>query len=174
MRRVTSIAERAAKFGFRFDVRGLRDFVLIDERTGETYDFETSDALRDFLRQKRSGSPSGTRSLLRPPPRGLVGAALEPDLGRFLIRDRQKQPGMARNSIPGSIGDLLGNAQRPILRMLTYPSPNRPSPRRTKVPPPSGTLDARSKPRKLSAPSFDTTQPAGAPAAQPSDAERPA
>jgi hypothetical protein len=46
---VTSIVERAATLGLRFDVRGLRDFVLIDEKTGETHDFQTTDALREFL-----------------------------------------------------------------------------------------------------------------------------
>jgi hypothetical protein len=44
-----SIVDRAAKLGLRFDVRGLRDFVLIDEQTGETHDFQTTDALKDFL-----------------------------------------------------------------------------------------------------------------------------
>jgi hypothetical protein len=44
-----SIVDRAAKLGLRFDVRGLRDFVLIDEQTGETHAFETTDALKDFL-----------------------------------------------------------------------------------------------------------------------------
>jgi hypothetical protein len=49
---VTSIVERAATLGLRFDVRGLRDFVLIDEKTGETHDFQTTDALREFLTQR--------------------------------------------------------------------------------------------------------------------------
>lgn len=46
---MTSIMERAAKLDLRFDVRGLREFLLIDEHTGETHDFETADAVRDFL-----------------------------------------------------------------------------------------------------------------------------
>ncbi len=49
---MTSLVERAAKLGFRFDVRGLRDFVLIDEKTGDTHDFQTTDALREFLTVK--------------------------------------------------------------------------------------------------------------------------
>lgn len=44
-----TIVERAAKLGYRFDARGLRDFTLIDARTGDTYDFRDADALRDFL-----------------------------------------------------------------------------------------------------------------------------
>jgi hypothetical protein len=46
---MTSIVERATKLGMRFDVRGLREFVLIDEKTGATHDFQTADALTDFL-----------------------------------------------------------------------------------------------------------------------------
>jgi hypothetical protein len=49
---MTSILERAAKLGLRFDVLGLRDFVLIDEATGESHDFQTTDALKVFLSAK--------------------------------------------------------------------------------------------------------------------------
>jgi len=49
---MTSLVERAAKLGLRFDVRGLRDFVLIDDASHETHDFETTDALKEFLAAK--------------------------------------------------------------------------------------------------------------------------
>ena len=51
---MTSIVERASKLGFRFDARGLREFVLIDEKTGATHDFQTTDALRDFLTEREA------------------------------------------------------------------------------------------------------------------------
>ena len=54
---MTSIVERAAKLGLRFDVRGLRDFVLIDEQTGESHDFQTADALKAFLSTKEHDAP---------------------------------------------------------------------------------------------------------------------
>jgi hypothetical protein len=59
-----SIVTRAAKVGLRFDVRGLRDFVLIDEETGATHEFQSTDALKEFLERMEQEKPQA-RGMLR-------------------------------------------------------------------------------------------------------------